>query len=272
MTPQAADMVCRLVHARSGVRLDPARIYMIEVRLTPIARRQGLETLDELIEALPGDEPLAWAATEALTQAETCFFRDRVPFHRFRDELLPGLAGRRERPLRVWSAGCATGQEAYSLAMMIDEAASAAPGLKVQLFASDLSERRLEKARSGLYSQFEVQRGLPIRLLLRHFDKADDLWQAAPRLRERIRWRQVNLMDPLKPVGHFDVVFCRNLIGMLDPDLRPAVLEKLARTMTPDGWLVLGAEESALGVTDALRPVEGWPGAFARSPDFRAAA
>ena len=266
------DTVCRAVRAQSGVRLDPTKTYMLETRLAAVARREGFDGIGELVEAMRQDEALTWLATEALTHSETSFFRDREPFRRFRDQMLPSLVARRDRPLRVWSAGCSTGQEAYSLAMMIDEAAAASPGLKVELFASDLSERRLEKAQSGLYTQFEVQRGLPIRLLVRHFDRVDELWQVSPRLREGIRWRKINLMAELKPVGHFDVIFCRNLVSMLDPAMRPAVLEKLARAMTADGWLVLGAEETAAGITDVLQPVADWAGAFGKTPDFKAAA
>jgi chemotaxis protein methyltransferase CheR len=260
------------VLAQSGVVLDPTKTYILETRLAAVARREGFDGVGELIEALRQDEALMWLATEALTHSETCFFRDRAPFHRFRDEMLPALARRRERPLRIWSAGCSTGQEAYSLAMMVDEAAGAVPGLKVELFASDLSDRRLEKAQSGLYTQFEVQRGLPIRLLTRHFDKVDELWQARPRLREAIRWRKINLMAELKPVDHFDVIFCRNLVSMLAPEVRGSVLEKLARALTADGWLVLGAGETAAGLTDALEPVPAWPGAFGRTAAHRAAA
>ncbi|QUD86741.1 CheR family methyltransferase [Phenylobacterium montanum] len=266
------DAVCRGVRAQSGVELDPTKTYVLETRLAAVARREGYDGVGDLIEAMRLDEGVMWLATEALTHSETCFFRDRTPFRHFRDEMLPSLIGRRDRPLRVWSAGCSTGQEAYSLAMMIDEAAEAAPGLKVELFASDLSERRLEKARSGLYTQFEVQRGLPIRQLVRRFEKVDELWQAGSRLREVVRWRKINLMAELKPVGHFDVIFCRNLISMLAPEFRGPVLEKLARALTADGWLVLGADETPKGLTDQLHPVAGWPGAFGKSADVRAAA
>ena len=271
MTPDEAEAVCKVVRARSGVVIDPSKTYVIETRLAVLARRDGYESLAELVQALSADEALMAAVTETLTHSETCFFRDRTPFHRFCDEMLPQLAARRDRPLRVWSAGCATGQEAYSLAMMIDEAAARSPGLKVELFASDLSERRLEKAQSGLYTQFEVQRGLPIRLLVRHFDREGELWVVSPRLRERIRWRRINLIAELKPVSHFDVIFCRNVLTMLDPALRPQLLERLARALTPDGWLVLGREETAAGVA-ALEPVNGWAGAFGRSDRIRAAA
>ncbi len=274
MSPEDVEVICKVVHARSGVAVDPTKTYMIETRLTPVARRDGFEDLEALVNALRErrDDRLMWAVTEALTQGETSFFRDREPFTRFRDQMLPTLAAQRDGPLRVWSAACATGQEPYSMAMAIDEAIAQVPGLRVELFASDLSERRLEKAQSGLYTQFEIQRGLPIRLLVRHFEKVDELWRPSARLREMIRWRRINLLADLRPLGQFDVIFCRNVISTLDPALRPRVLEQMARALAPDGWLVLGRDETAAGLTETLEPVDGWTGAFARSPGFRAAA
>lgn len=274
MTPEDAEIVRQVVHARSGVAIDPAKTYVIETRLTPLARRDGYPDLDALISALRErrDEALLWAVTEALIQGETCFFRDREPFVQFRDSMLPALAVRRDRPLRIWSAACATGQEPYSMAMAVDEAVGHVPGLRVDLFASDLSERRLEKAQSGLYSQFEIQRGLPIRQLVKHFEKVDEMWRVSSRIRDSIRWRRINLLADLRPLGQFDVIFCRNLISLLDPALRRRVLDQMARALAPDGWLVLGQGESATGLTDSLDPAPGWTGAFARSPSFRNAA
>ena len=269
------EIVRLVVHARSGVNIDPHKTYSIESHLGPVARREGFTGVDEMLQAMRArrDEGLMWAVTEALIPGETHFFRDREPFTQFRDVLLPALARRGgDRPARIWSAACSTGQEAYSLAMTLDEAAGELPGLKVEMLGSDLSERRLEKAQSGVYTQFEVQRGLPIRLLLRHFEKVDELWRIAPRLRERLRWRRVNLLADLRPLGQFDVIYCRNVVSALDPTLRGRVLEQMARALTDDGWLVLGEDETVRGVTDALRPASGCPGAFTRNPAHRAAA
>ncbi|HEY2661165.1 MAG TPA: protein-glutamate O-methyltransferase CheR [Caulobacteraceae bacterium] len=274
MSPEDIEVVRKVVHARSGVAIDPTKTYAIESRLTPMARRDGFEDLAALVQALRErrDDALMWAVTEALTVGETSFFRDREPFAHFRDQMLPALSAQRDRPLRVWSAACATGQEPYSMAMAIEEAMVLAPGLRVDLFASDLSERRLEKAQSGLYTQFEVQRGLPIRQLVRHFEKVDELWRVSARLREMIRWRRINLLADLGPLGQFDVIFCRNVISTFDPALRTRGLEQMARALAPDGWLVLGHDETAAGLTESLQPVDGWTGAFSRSPSFRAAA
>ncbi len=266
MRPEDVETVRSLVHARSGVVIDPGKTYQIETRLAPVARRAGFASLPDLVQAIRAqrDEKLMWAATEALTSNETCFFRDRIPFAQFRDEMLPELvAGRGERPIRIWSAACATGQEPYSLAMIIEDERAKLHGARIELFGSDISERSLEKAQSGLYTQFEVQRGLPIRLLVRHFEKADEMWALAPRLRQMVRWRRINLLADLRGLGQFDVIFCRNVISGFDEPTRRRVLDQLARALPDDGRLVLGFDETVSGVTDALTPVAGRRGVYA---------
>jgi chemotaxis protein methyltransferase CheR len=269
MRPEDVETVRSLVHARSGVVIDPGKTYQIETRLAPVARRAGFASLPDLVQAIRAqrDEKLMWAATEALTSNETCFFRDRVPFTQFREEMLPELvAGRGERPIRIWSAACASGQEPYSLAMIIEDERAKLHGARIELFGSDISERSLEKAQSGLYTQFEVQRGLPIRLLVRHFEKADEMWALAPRLRQMVRWRRINLLADLRGLGQFDVIFCRNVISGFDEPTRRRVLDQLARALPDDGRLVLGFDETVSGVTDALTPVAGRRGIYAPTP------
>ena len=269
MRPEDVETVRSLVHARSGVVIDPGKTYQIETRLAPVARRAGFASLPDLVQAIRAqrDEKLMWAATEALTSNETCFFRDRVPFAQFREEMLPELmAGRGERPIRIWSAACATGQEPYSLAMIIDDERAKLHGARIELFGSDISERSLEKAQSGLYTQFEVQRGLPIRLLVRHFEKADEMWALSPHVRQMVRWRRINLLANLRGLGQFDVIFCRNVISGFDEPTRRRVLDQLARALPDDGRLVLGFDETVSGVTDALTPVAGRRGVYAPTP------
>ena len=275
MKPQDIEAIRGVVLSRSGVVVDPAKTYLIESRLAPLVRREGFASLSELVQAMRAhrDDKLMWQVTEALTSSETCFFRDRAPFDQFREEILPALAARRgDRPIRVWSAACSTGQEPYSLAMIVDAEASKLPGVKIELFGSDLSEGRLEKAQAGLYSQFEVQRGLPIRLLVRYFERADELWALSPRLRQMVRWRRINLLADLRALGQFDVIFCRNVICDLDETVRGRVLEQLAAALPEDGRLVLGLDESVIGVTGALQPVPGRRGVYAPSPGYRRAA
>jgi chemotaxis protein methyltransferase CheR len=275
MRPEDVETVRALVHARSGVVIDPDKTYQIETALGPVARRAGFSSLPDLVQAIRDkrDDRLMWAATEALTNAETSFFRDRAPFRAFREEILPALAAARgNKPIRIWSAACGGGQEPYSLAMIVEDERAKLPGLNVELFGSDLSERALEKAQGGLYSQFEVQRGLPIRLLVRYFRKDGDLWSISPRLRQMIRWRRVNLLADLRTLGQFDVIFCRNVVSSLDEATARRVLEQLARALPEDGWLVLGLDETAQSANDALRPVPGRRGFYALNPAAHAAA
>jgi chemotaxis protein methyltransferase CheR len=275
MKPDEIEVVRGMVLARSGVVVDPTKTYLIESRLAPVVRREGFASQSEMLQALRArrDDKLMWAITEALTSSETSFFRDRAPFDQFRDEILPSLAAARgEQPIRVWSAACSAGQEAYSLAMIVDEERSKLRGAKVELFGSDLSERSLEKAQAGVYNQFEVQRGLPIRLLVRHFEQAGEMWALTPRIRQMVRWRRINLLADLRALGLFDVIFCRNVISTFDEPVRRRVLEQLALALPADGRLVLGLDETVMGVTEALQPVPGRRGLYAPNPGFRRAA
>ena len=274
MSPDAVELIRAVVHGRSGAVLDPAKTYLIESRLAPVVRREGFQSIEELVAAMRAgrEERLLWAVTEALTTSETAFFRDRGPFQQFREEILPQLCLARDgQPIRVWSAACATGQEPYSLAMIVDDERSKFPNAKVELFGSDLSERCLEKAQSGLYTQFEIQRGLPIRMLVRHFEKAEEMWLLSPRIRQMVRWRRINLLADLRPLGQFDVIFCRNVTAGFDAATRHRVLDQLARALPPDGYLVLGMDETVGEATQALVPVPGRRGLYGVNPEFRAA-
>ncbi len=275
MNPADIELFVALARARAGMKIDPAKTYLIESRLSPLARREGFAGIAELAGALRTnrDDKLIWAVVEALAQGETDFFRDRVVFETFRKEILPTLARLRGgAPIKVWSCACATGQEAYSLAMLAEEAEGLPPGVQVEVYGSDISERALEKAQSGLYTQFEVQRGLPIRRLLNHFEKVEDNWRLTPRIRQRVRWRRVNLIADMTSMGQFDVIFCRHLLSAMDPPYRRRVLEALSALLPPDGLLVLGPQETAESITDAVRPVPGRNGVYVRNPAFRAAA
>jgi chemotaxis protein methyltransferase CheR len=275
MMPDDIETVRQLVHARSGVMVDPTKTYPIETRLAPVARREGFASVDELVQAIREhrDDRLIWAAAEALAAGESSFFRDKAPFDAFREEILPSMvASRRDRPIRVWSTACGAGQEPYSLAMIVDDERPKLHGARVELFGSDISERALEKAQSGIYTQFEVQRGLPIRLLVRHFEKTDEIWTLTSRIRQMVRWRRINLLADLRALGQFDVIFCRNVISSFDTATRRRVLEQLARALPDDGWLVLGMDETVVGVTEALRPAHGRRGLYSPNSAWRAAA
>jgi len=276
MKVQDRELVAQLCAARAGIRVDVEKVYLIESRLSPVARREGFGSLADLLTTLreSREDRLAWAVVEAMAHGETAFFRDPEPFALFRDEVLPTLAKQRDgQPVRLWSAACASGQEAYSLAMIVEDQRAHLPGLKVELFGSDLSERQLEKAQSGLFTQFEVQRGLPIRLLVRHFEQAGEMmWAISPRLRQMVRWRRINLVADLATAGRFDVIFCRYVLAALIEPMRARLLENLARALSPEGYLFLGQGESAAALGEAFQPVAGRPGLYARNPAFRVAA
>jgi chemotaxis protein methyltransferase CheR len=273
--PDDISFVVSLCRAKAGLKVSAEKTYLIESRLAPVARREGYETIPDLLAAVRAkrEEPLIWSVVEAMTLGESAFFRDRKPFDAFRDEIYPVLArARGAEPVKVWSAACAGGQEVYSLAMLVASMRAEDPNVKVELAASDISSRSLEKAQSGLYSQFEIQRGLPIRQLVQHFEKTDDLWRLSADIRRMVRWRRINLIAGLAAVGRWDVVFCRNVLSGLDAPYQKKVLEDLLLVLPEDGFLVLGAKETAEMAGDAFRPVSGNPGLFRRNPQARATA
>ena len=255
------SFIAREVKARSGLVLTPDKSYLMETRLSPIARKESLASVAELAAAarLRRDERLVWQITDALTTNETYFFRDRKPFDILRDRLIPELQqARADRHLRIWCAAASTGQEAFSIAMMLDDLRAAGRGVDVEIIATDLSERVLEKARAGLYTQFEVQRGLPVRMLIRHFEKVGDLWRIADRIRAMVRFQRFNLLDDLRPLGVFDIIVCRNVLIYFDPDAKRQTLEKIAAQSADDGVLILGTSESTVGVSDTFMPEGGY--------------
>ena len=275
MRPDDISFVVSLCRAKAGLKVSAEKTYLIESRLAPVARREGYETIPDLLAAVRAkrEEPLIWSVVEAMTLGESAFFRDRQPFDAFRDDIYPVLArARGAEPVKVWSAACAGGQEVYSLAMLVASMRAEDPNVKVELAASDISSRSLEKAQSGLYSQFEIQRGLPIRQLVQHFEKTDDLWRLSADIRRMVRWRRINLIAGLGAVGRWDVVFCRNVLNGLDAPYQKKVLEDLLLVLPEDGFLVLGAKETAEMAGDAFRPVPGSPGLFRRNPQARATA
>ena len=275
MNPDDMDLLAALARNRAGLKIESDKAYLVESRLNPLARREGFDSIEAMIAALRAhrDDRLIWAVVEALTLNETAFFRDREVFAHLRDDLLPALSRlRRDRPIRVWSAACSTGQEVYSLAMTAAEARDIEPGTQFEFFGSDLSDRCLEKAQSGLYTQFEVQRGLPIRLLVKHFENADEMWAISPRIRQSVRWRRINLLADLSSMGKFDAILLRNVLPGLDPSVHGRVIESLAERLEDDGVLLAGSGESLSAVTGAVRAADGPSGLFTRDPSFRAAA
>ena len=275
MNAEEIALLSSLCRARTGLKLAVDKTYFMESRLAPVARREGFNTISDLLSAVRArrEEPLIWAVVEAMSSGETAFFRDRAPFQQFREEIIPQLArARAGQSIRVWSAACGTGQEVYSLAMLAEDMAADDPSLKIEFAASDLSTLALERAQTGVYNQFEVQRGLPIRLLARHFEKTDENWRLSSAIRQRVRWRRINLLAGLKAIGRFDVVFCRNVLGSMTEEAQRKVVEELTFVVPDDGILVVGMKEAVAGLSEAFQPVVSRPGVFRRNPAYRAVA
>jgi chemotaxis protein methyltransferase CheR len=255
--------IAALLRRRAGIVLTPDKGYLLETRLGPVLARFGLASLTALgakLRTLPG-EVLERAVVEALTTHESSFFRDGKPFEHLA-AALPRLAASRPAatPIRIWSAACSTGQEPYSIAML---AADTLPGRRVEILATDISREVLDRAREGFFTQFEVQRGLPIRMLLKHFRQDGARWRILPELRATIRFEERNLLGELAPLGRFDAIFCRNVLIYFDAPTKTRVLEALARQLAPDGTLYLGGAETVIGLTDRVQPVAGERGVYA---------
>lgn len=253
---QSFDALCEFLRRNSGLIMEQSKRYLVESRVMPIVRRERLSSLDELMAILQkGQNPkLAKDVIEAMTINETYFFRDKSPFDQFRNVMLPKLIATRqnEKRIRIWSAAASTGQEAYSLAMIIDECASKIPGWKIEIVGTDLSEGVLDKARKGIYSQFEVQRGLPTPMLLRHFNQIGDAWQISEQMRSKVTFRQLNLLQDFSSLGRFDVIYCRNVLIYFDAPRKTDILTRMSRQLAPDGFLLLGASESLIGLKTDL--------------------
>jgi len=264
----------KLLKERSGLDLSADKQYLIEGRLLPLARKAGLPGIPELVQKLQaGSSALITSVVEAMTTNETFFFRDKVPFDHFRDtimqEIIKARAGRRS--VRIWCAAGSTGQEPYSLAMTLKEMGAALTGWRIEIIATDLSQEVLEKAKAGVYSQFEVQRGLPIQMLMKYFKQTGETWQINPELRAMIQHRQLNLLQDFSHLGTFDVIFCRNVLIYFDQETKINIFNRLARQIEPDGFLVLGAAETVVGLTDTFRPIADRRGLY-KPNDPRAAA
>lgn len=255
-----------LLKERSGLIVTQDKCYLLESRLSPVMRRQDLNGLDELVAALrmPGNGALIDEIVDAMTTNETSFFRDKFPFEALRNTILPGLVATRgtQRALRIWSAACSTGQEPFSLAMMLRDHFAHLNDWRVEIVATDLSPSALEKARGGIFSPFEVQRGLPVQLLVRHFDQIDQNWRVKPELRQMIGFRQLNLLGDITALGRFDIILCRNVLIYFDLPTKSGVLDRMTKMLAPDGALLLGGAESVFGVCDGLQEIAGLRGAY----------
>jgi chemotaxis protein methyltransferase CheR len=265
----AADyaFLAEFLRRRSGLSITSEKAYLIESRLKPVALRSGFKNATDLVRRLrTADEALARTVTDAMTTNETSFFRDKVPFDQFRDVMLPALLSARqdESRLRVWCSAASSGQEPYSVAMMIDAVAHLA-GWTIDIVASDINAEMIDRAKEGLYNQFEVLRGLPIQLLARHFHHEGGEWRISSSIRKRVQFEVFNLLDSFEPLGQFDVIFCRNVLIYFDPPMKHDVLGRLSDALAPDGYLVLGSAETVLGSGKGLEPLVNARGIYVKS-------
>ena len=257
MTPPDYEYLRKTLKDHSGLDLSSDKQYLIESRLLPLSRKAGLSGISELVQKMKGGAAgLTTQVVEAMTTNETFFFRDKVPFDHFRNSIMPEILQVRSnrKNIRIWCAAGSTGQEPYSLAMCLKEMGAAIAGWRIEIIATDLSQDVLEKSRSGIYSQFEVQRGLPIQLLVKYFRQTGELWQINADIRAMIAHRQLNLLHDFSQLGVFDVIFCRNVLIYFDQDTKINIFNRLAKATEPNGFLVLGAAETVVGLTDTFKP------------------
>ena len=256
ISDSSSRILAGLLEARTGQQLTMSRRWRIETALSALLRERGIASLDELITILVmGKEPsLSQKVVEALLNNETYFFRDRAPFDVLQRQALIELAQRRQdsKRLRIWSAGCSTGQEVYSLAMLFAEQPEQWRGWTIDILGTDVSTSCIDRARAGSYSQFEVQRGLGINQMIKWFEEANDGWRAVEALRKPIRFQVHNILETAPHPGNFDIVLCRNVLLYLSPEKKTLAFERIAAAMAEDGWLMLGAGETVIGQTSKL--------------------
>lgn len=260
-----------LLKERSGLALTEGKEYLLEGRLAPVARSLGFGSIAELVQHLrrsPSSDAALSLVVDAMTTNETLFFRDHHPFEALRTLIVPDLAARRpaDQPIRIWSTAASAGQEPYSIAMILRENPGLAAGRPVEILASDISTEMLRRAEDGLYTDFEVRRGLDPGRLARFFEREGQSWRLAPEIRRMVRFQRINLLDPFDHVGAVDVVFCRNVLIYFDARTKADVVERIADRLRDDGYLVLGGAETLVGTTERFRSEATHRGIFRPLP------
>jgi len=265
MRPDQFNLLANLVKTQSGIVLTPDKTYLLESRLPPVARKHGLKGLEDLINAVKAgrNKALTDDVVDAMTTNESLFFRDQKPFQIIKDEIFPKMAQSRagQKKIKIWSAACSSGQEPYSIAMMAKEERSM-QGWTFDILASDISREMLKKAKDGVYTQFEVQRGLPITMLVKYFKQNGDKWIIDRSLQQSIKFKEFNLLDDMASLGSFDIVMCRNVLIYFDQPTKSKILDGIAKRLAPDGVLFLGGAETVLGLSKAFKPVPSLRGVY----------
>ena len=261
------DIYRTLLKDRSGLVITEDKVYLLESRLGPVAKKWGYNSLETMTIALQGvpDKDLIVDIVEAMTTNETSFFRDSRPFDMFKDHLLKYMKDARntQKRLRIWCAAASSGQEPYSLAMILKEAAAEYPGWSFDILATDISNEILDQARQGLYSQFEVQRGLPIQMLMKYFEQQpDQKWKITNEIKNMVKYDNFNLLAPMTALGNFDIIFCRNVLIYFDEATKGDILTRMSKIIAPDGFLMLGGAETVMGITDEFVPLPDKRGVY----------
>lgn len=276
MKPESFAFLSKWLYERTGLVLGPDKLYLVESRLSPVARKFNLAGLDAIIVEIKSGRggDFATEVSDAMMTNESFFYRDVKPFDQFKELVLPKMMQARAsvRRLRIWSAAASTGQEPYTLAMIIKEMDAKLAGWKIEIVGTDISREALDRAKAGLYTQFEVQRGLPIQMLMKYFKQQGDRWQIADAVKQMVQLREFNLLTDPASLGQFDVVFCRNVLIYFDQPTKGAVLARIAKQMPKDGILYLGGAETVLGISDKFAPVPGQRGIYGLSAGMNAAA
>lgn len=271
MQPSLFQYIANLLKNESGLSISEDKIYLIESRLQPIARQNGIDTVEDLIVQIQrtSDRTLMHEVVQSMTTNETMFFRDNKPFERLRELVMPQLTKHHpeRRHIRIWCSACSTGQEPYSVAITLQEESAKYMGYSFEIFATDLCEKALDKAKSASYTQFEVQRGMPIQLLIKYFQQLEgNLWQIKDEIRQKVRFNVHNLMEDASKYGKFDIIFCRNVLIYFDEATKREVLQRLVSVMNPPGYLLLGSAETVIGLSDRLSMLTEAPGVYTLKP------
>lgn len=272
------ELYQKILYDESGLVVTPEKSYLLDSRLSPIAKRWDLEGIDALTAMLRTPVPnraIIKDVVEAMTTNETSFFRDMTPFNNFENAIIPYLLENKApgSSIKIWCAACSSGQEPYSLAMLLKENEAKLKGMRFDIYATDLSTEILDTAKTAKYSQFEVQRGMPIQLLMKYFTQEGEAWHLNDDIKRMIRFEPLNLLKPFAMPGKFDIIFCRNVLIYFDKETKKDVLERLHQKMHGDGFLFLGGAETVFGITESFKAVTGLRGLYVpQESDFKAPA
>lgn len=267
MQPADFKFLADILKQRSGLALTDDKAYLIESRLIPIAKSRGLNDIPQLCEFVRTKRPedLLVEITEAMTTNESSFFRDIKPYEQLRKLIFPAVMEKNiiQKQVRIWSAACSTGQEPYSIAISILEEGAKLAGWKFDIVATDLAKKVVDKAKEGIYSQFEAQRGLPIQMLVKYFTSLPDTsWQLKENIRSMVQFKLQNLLEEYSALGKFDIVFCRNVLIYFDDATKAQITEKMSRILHPHGVLIIGSTESLVDPTGKFTAVDEFRGAY----------